>query len=341
MTTKIKLFGPVMLDVAGLELTTEERDVINHPNTGAIILFSRNYENPQQVTQLIENIRTARQGNILIAVDQEGGRVQRFQTGFTRLPPAARYENEPEVAEVAGWLMAAELLAVGIDFSFAPVLDVDCGVSEIIGNRSFSQNAHKATQLASDFRRGMKLAGMAATGKHFPGHGAVALDSHLTLPVDTRDLQALKENDLQPFRQLINEGLEAIMPAHVLYSQIDAQPAGFSTFWMQTILRGELGFDGVIFSDDLSMEGAASIGSFANRATLALNAGCDMVLVCNNPNAAQDVLDSLPIQDNSDRERRLQKMRGQFTGNNLEQLHTSKMWQQAEFLVRDFSKRNS
>lgn len=341
MTTKIKPFGPVMLDVAGLELTAEERDVINHPNTGAIILFSRNYENPQQVTQLIKDIRAARQGEILIAVDQEGGRVQRFQTGFTRLPPAARYANEPEVAEVAGWLMAAELLAVGIDFSFAPVLDVDCGVSEIIGNRSFSQNAQTATQLASDFRRGMNLAGMAATGKHFPGHGAVALDSHLTLPVDTRELNALKESDLQPFRQLINEGLEAIMPAHVLYSQIDAQPAGFSTFWMQTILRGELGFDGVIFSDDLSMEGAASVGSFADRATLALDAGCDMVLVCNNPNAAQDVLDSLPIQDNSDRERRLQKMRGQFTGNHLEQLHTSKMWQQAEFLVRDFSKRNS
>ena len=341
MTTKIKPFGPVMLDVAGLELTAEERDVINHPNTGAVILFSRNYENPQQVTQLIKDIRAARQGDILIAVDQEGGRVQRFQTGFTRLPPAALYENEPEVSEVAGWLMASELLAVGIDFSFAPVLDVDCGVSEIIGNRSFSQNAQKATQLASDFRRGMNLAGMAATGKHFPGHGAVALDSHLTLPVDTRELNALKESDLQPFRQLINEGLEAIMPAHVLYSQIDAQPAGFSTFWMQTILRGELGFDGVIFSDDLSMEGAASVGNFADRATLALDAGCDMVLVCNNPNAAQDVLDSLPIQDNSDRERRLQKMRGQFTGNNLDQLHTSKMWQQAEFLVRDFSKRNS
>lgn len=341
MTTKIKPFGPVMLDVAGLELTAQERDVINHPNTGAVILFSRNYENPQQVTQLIKDIRAARQGDILIAVDQEGGRVQRFQTGFTRLPPAACYQNEPEVSEVAGWLMAAELLAVGIDFSFAPVLDVDCGVSEIIGNRSFSQNAQKATQLASDFRRGMNLAGMAATGKHFPGHGAVALDSHLTLPVDTRELNALKESDLQPFRQLINEGLEAIMPAHVLYSQIDAQPAGFSTFWMQTILRGELGFDGVIFSDDLSMEGAASVGSFADRATLALDAGCDMVLVCNNPNAAQDVLDSLPIQDNSDRERRLQKMRGRFTGNNLDQLHTSKMWQQAEFLVRDFSKRNS
>ncbi len=341
MPTRIQPFGPVMLDVAGLEITAEERDVINHPNTGAVILFSRNYENPQQVTQLIKDIRVARQGDILIAVDQEGGRVQRFQAGFTRLPPASRYENEPEVAEIAGWLMAAELLAVGIDFSFAPVLDVDCGVSEIIGNRSFSQNAHKATQLASDFRRGMKLAGMAATGKHFPGHGAVALDSHLTLPIDTRDLKALKESDLHPFRQLINEGLEAIMPAHVLYSQIDAQPAGFSTFWMQTILRGELGFDGVIFSDDLSMEGAAGVGGFADRATLALNAGCDMVLVCNNPNAAQDVLNSLPIQDNTDRERRLHKMRGHFTGNNLEQLHALKMWQQAEFLVRDFSQRNA
>ncbi len=341
MTTNFKPFGSVMLDVAGLALTPAEREVINHPNTGAVILFSRNYENSQQITQLIKDIRAARQGEILIAVDQEGGRVQRFQTGFTRLPPVAHYENEPEISEIAGWLMAAELLAVGVDFSFAPVLDVDCGVSEIIGNRAFSQNSQKATQLASDFRRGMNLAGMAATGKHFPGHGAVALDSHLTLPVDTRELTALRESDLQPFRQLIHEGLEAIMPAHVLYSQIDAQPAGFSTFWMQTVLRGEFAFDGVIFSDDLSMEGAASVGSFAERAKVALHAGCDMVLVCNNPSAAQDVLNALPIENNANRERRLQKMRGQFTYRTLEQLQASKKWQQAAFLVRDFSQRNS
>ncbi|MDD2865201.1 MAG: beta-N-acetylhexosaminidase [Methylococcales bacterium] len=331
-------FGAVMLDIAGTTLAESEREIINHPNTGAVILFARNYENPQQVTQLIDDIRAARNGEILIAVDQEGGRVQRFQTGFTRLPPAALYENEPEIAEIAGWLMAAELLAVGVDFSFAPVLDVDCGVSTIIGNRAFSQNAAKVTQLASEFQRGMARAGMAATGKHFPGHGAVALDSHLTLPIDERDLAAIRDSDLQPFRTLIQQGLEGIMPAHVLYSQIDAQPAGFSPFWIQTVLREELGFDGVVFSDDLSMEGAASVGNFSERAKIALQAGCDMVLVCNNQAAAVQVLDALPHKNNAERERRLQKMRGRFSMNR-EQLHATKMWQQAAFLVQDFAKR--
>ncbi len=336
-----------MLDIAGKTLADSEREILNHPNVGAVILFARNYENPEQVAALIQSIRAARDGEILIAVDQEGGRVQRFQAGFTRLPPAALYENEPEIAEIAGWLMAAELLAVGVDFSFAPVLDVDCGVSTIIGNRAFSQNAEKVTQLASEFRRGMVRAGMAATGKHFPGHGAVALDSHLTLPIDDRDLDVLRHSDLQPFRQLIAEGLEGIMPAHVLYSQIDVQPAGFSTFWIQTILRDELGFDGVVFSDDLSMEGAASVGDFSKRAQVALQAGCDMVLVCNNPIAAVEVLNSLPIGNNPERERRLQKMRGQFKsplaplfeGGKLEQLKTSAQWKQAAFLVQDFIKR--
>ena len=337
---KDSLFGAVMLDIAGTSLANSEREIINHPNTGAVILFARNYESPEQVADLIKEIRAARNGEILIAVDQEGGRVQRFQNGFTRLPPAALYENEPKIAEVAGWLMAAELLAVGVDFSFAPVLDVDCGVSTIIGNRAFSQNAEKVTQLASDFRHGMTRAGMAATGKHFPGHGAVALDSHLTLPIDERDLDALRNSDLQPFRQLIAEGLEGIMPAHVLYSQIDAQPAGFSKFWIQKILRDELGFDGVVFSDDLSMEGAASVGSFSERAKVALKAGCDMVLVCNNPTAAIEVLNALPIENNSERERRLQKMRGKFSLNR-EQLQANSAWQQAVISVQDFMERHS
>ena len=338
LTNKTQPFGSVMLDITGTTLADTEREIINHPNTGAVILFSRNYESPEQVTDLIQNIRAARNGEILIAVDQEGGRVQRFQNCFTRLPPAVLYENESEISEIAGWLMAAELLAVGVDFSFAPVLDVDCGVSTIIGNRAFSQNAEKVTQLASEFRRGMNRAGMAATGKHFPGHGAVALDSHLTLPIDKRNLVEIRQHDLQPFRQLIAEGLEGIMPAHVLYSQIDSQPAGFSDFWIQQILRQELGFDGVVFSDDLSMEGAASVGNFSQRAEVALNAGCDMVLVCNNPTAAIEVLDFLPIENHPERERRLEKMRGKFTLNR-EQLQASKMWQQAKFLVEDFTKR--
>ncbi len=302
--------GPVMIDVEGFTLTTAEKQKINHPNTGAVILFSRNYSSPEQIEKLITEIRYARNGNILIAVDQEGGRVQRFKTGFTRLPPASSYAESPKLAESAGWLMAAELLAVGVDFSFAPVLDIDCGVSEIIGNRSFSQDSTVATQLASHFRKGMNKAGMAATGKHFPGHGAVALDSHLTLPVDNRDLSAIREKDFQPFKQLITEGLEAIMPAHVVYPKVDSLPAGFSSKWIQNFLRTELNFKGVVFSDDLSMEGAASIGDFTQRAKLAMEAGCDMVLVCNNPTATEEILASIPISTNTLREQRLKSMVG-------------------------------
>lgn len=320
--------GPVMIDIEGQSLSALDREKIAHPNTGALILFSRNFDNPEQITSLIKQIRAARNGTILIAVDQEGGRVQRFQNGFTRLPAASLYSTEPGLAETAGWLMAAELLAVGVDFSFAPVLDVDCGISQIIGNRSFSEQPNLAAQLASEFRNGMKLAGMAATGKHFPGHGSVALDSHLTLPEDSRDLNTIRQHDLIPFQQLINQGLEAIMPAHVVYPLVDKLPAGFSSFWIQTILRQELGFDGAIFSDDLSMEGAASVGNFSERAGLALQAGCDMLLVCNNSSAAEQVLDSLPIQENPNRQRRLAAMAGRFT-TDRQQLQLSQKWQQS------------
>lgn len=334
--TQKQPFGSVMLDVAGLTLTAVEKDMINHPNTGAVILFSRNYQNPNQVSTLISEIRTARQGDILIAVDQEGGRVQRFQTGFTRLPPAAFFAEHPELAFEAGWLMAAELLAVGIDFSFAPVLDIDCGVSEIIGNRSFSSQPELATQLASDFRAGMHTAGMAATGKHFPGHGAVALDSHLTLPIDNRDLETIRAKDLRPFRELIKQGLEAIMPAHVVYPNVAPEAAGFSSFWLQEILRKELGFNGVIFSDDLTMEGAASVGDYPQRAALALAAGCDMVLVCNNPAAAKEVLESLPLVKNPLREQRLETMKGQVYIDKVE-LPKSVYWQKLTAKFTEFA----
>ena len=318
--------GPVMIDLEGPELTALDKEKINHPNTGALILFARNYDNPEQIQALVKAIRAARKGDILIAVDQEGGRVQRFQNGFTRLPPAMAYA-QPELAEAAGWLMAAEVLAVDVDFSFAPVLDIDCGISEIIGNRSFSVDSQQAAELAAAFRKGMRAAGMAATGKHFPGHGAVALDSHLTLPVDPRPLAEIRSKDLTPFKRLIDQGLEAIMPAHVVYPEVDELPAGFSEIWLQEILRGELGFEGAIFSDDLSMEGAAGVGDFLDRARLAQQAGCDMLLVCNNSSAAEQVLDKLPITQDSERERRLQAMlgRGQFDRNTL--FKTDK-WQQ-------------
>ncbi len=331
MTSKLPI-GPIMLDVAGLTLSQDEQEKINHPNTGAVILFSRNYQNPEQVTELINHIRAARNGNILIAVDQEGGRVQRFQQGFTRLPPAACYAEAPELAQSAGWLMAAELLAVGVDFSFAPVLDIDCGVSEIIGNRSFSSEPMLATRLSSLFRKGMNEAGMAATGKHFPGHGAVALDSHLTLPVDERDLDDIRAKDLLPFKQLITEGLEGIMPAHVVYPKVDPNPAGFSPFWIQQMLRNELNFNGTVFSDDLSMEGAASVGDFPERARLAQLAGCDMILVCNNPAAAEQVLDALPITRDPVREQRLNRMQGKPQLNREQLMHTEK-WRQLSTLI--------
>ena len=331
--------GPVMLDVEGLTLAGHEKEKINHPNTGAVILFARNYENPQQITELISTIRAARQGDILIAVDQEGGRVQRFKNGFTRLPPASCYAEAPELAESAGWLMATELLSVGVDFSFAPVLDIDCGVSQIIGDRSFSTDPLLATKLAGLFRKGMNAAGMAATGKHFPGHGAVALDSHLTLPIDNRSLETLRAKDFLPFKQLINEGLEGIMPAHVLYPNIDPNPAGFSSFWIQEILRKELNFNGTVFSDDLSMAGAAFAGDFIERAKLAQQAGCDMLLVCNNPLAAEQVLESLPITEDLIREHRLKRMQGKPVTTNA--FIDSEKWQQTSILINQLIEKHA
>jgi beta-N-acetylhexosaminidase len=331
--------GPVMLDIEGLTLAGHEKEKINHPNTGAIILFSRNYENTQQITELISNIRAARQGDILIAVDQEGGRVQRFKNGFTRLPPASCYAEAPELAESAGWLMATELLSVGVDFSFAPVLDIDCGVSQIIGDRSFSTDPLLATKLAGLFRKGMNAAGMAATGKHFPGHGAVALDSHLTLPIDNRSIETLRAKDFLPFKQLINEGLEGIMPAHVLYPNIDPNPAGFSSFWIQEILRKELNFNGTVFSDDLSMAGAAFAGDFIERAKLAQQAGCDMLLVCNNPLAAEQVLEALPITEDLIREHRLKRMQGKPNTTNA--FIDSEKWQQTSILINQLIEKHA
>ncbi len=335
MTTNSAI-GPIMIDVEGLTLTAHEQEKIRHPNTGAVILFSRNYETPEQLIALIDSIRNARKGPILIAVDQEGGRVQRFRQGFTRLPPAACYRERPELAEAAGWLMASEMLSVGIDFSFAPVLDVDCGISEVIGDRSFSTDPQLAAQLAASFRKGMRSAGMAATGKHFPGHGAVAADSHMALPIDERELNEIRAKDLVPFKLLIEQGLEAVMPAHVVYPAIDDMPAGFSEKWLQNILRRELYFNGAIFSDDLNMEGAAIAGDFSERAELAQQAGCDMLLVCNNPKAAEQVLDSVPIECDPIRAQRLDAMRGKPKLTRT-MLQASNQWQQASQQIAQIS----
>ena len=245
------------------------------------------------------------------AVDHEGGRVQRFRDGFTSLPAAAHfgqvYEQDPNqarhLAEIAGWLMAVELRAVGIDFSFAPVLDVDHGVSEVIGDRAFHSDPAVVTELARAYIKGMHEAGMAATGKHFPGHGCVAADSHTDIPVDEREYNDIYAHDILPFKRLVHQGLAAIMPAHVIYESLDPLPACFSSFWLKTILRERLGFDGLIVSDDLTMAGAAAMGSYVERAQAALEAGCDVLSVCNNREGLLSILDVVekPYDDNFER----------------------------------------
>lgn len=299
-TVHQQALGPVMLNVEGLSLCEEDKTLLRHPAVGGLILFTRNFESRQQLTELVESIRSVRPG-ILIAVDQEGGRVQRLNNdGFTRLPPMQSlrkaYREDAEASLVAaqdlGCLMASEVLALGIDISFAPVLDVDDNFSSIIGDRSFSDQSDEVSALAGAFMQGMNLAGMATTGKHFPGHGAVREDSHLTLPVDPRPFAEVAKRDLAPFKTLLPQ-LDAVMPAHIIFSAVDPQPVGFSRYWLQDCLRQEMGFDGVIFSDDLSMEGAAEAGSYPERAAAALSAGCDMVLVCNERAAAISVCDSL------------------------------------------------
>lgn len=291
--------GALMLDLQGTTLTEHETSLLQHPQVGGVILFARNIDTPAQVAALTAQMREVRPG-LLIAVDQEGGRVQRLKHGFTQLPPMYQLgrlrRRDPalatELAGELGWLLAAEVLAVGIDFSFAPVLDLRTELSAVIGDRGFDDEPDDVITLASAFLRGMREAGMATTGKHFPGHGSVEADSHLELPVDSRELIKICERDLQPFRQCMPL-LDGIMPAHVQYVQADSQCAGFSRFWLQTVLRQELGFDGVIFSDDLDMAAAVQAGSVAQRLAKALDAGCDMVLVCNNREAAKEALEAL------------------------------------------------
>lgn len=289
----------VMIDVDGTQLVDEDKALLRHPAVGGLILFTRNYEDPQQLRYLVQSIRAERP-EILIAVDHEGGRVQRFREGFITLPPMAvlgkHYQEAPQAAlsgaTLVGQLMAAELVDLGIDISFAPVLDVDAGISTIIGDRSFHKDPQVVTLLASAFIDGMQLAGMAATGKHFPGHGSVVADSHLELPVDPRALAEIKAHDMVPFVALADR-LQGIMPAHIVYPEVDTQPAGFSQYWLQTILRQELGFHGIIFSDDLGMEGAAQVGGYAERAEAAFTAGCDMVLACNDRSGQIQVIEWL------------------------------------------------
>jgi len=293
--------GPVMADISGIELTQQEKERLCNPAIGAVILFSRNYESVEQLQDLTMQIHELRDPPLLIAVDHEGGRVQRFRDGFTHLPAMRCYgdifDNDPagalEQCSTAGWLMAAELLELGVDFSFAPIADLDAGLSEVIGDRAFHSSPGIASELSLAFMLGMRKAGMAATAKHFPGHGSVQGDSHHIIPIDDRSFEQLSENDLVPFRVMIASAVEGIMTAHVIYPQMDEQPPTFSHYWLQQVLRQELGYKGLVFSDDLSMAGAKSAGGPLQRAKAAMDAGCDMVLVCNDTPALDEVLDGL------------------------------------------------
>ncbi|ALO46478.1 beta-N-acetylhexosaminidase [Pseudohongiella spirulinae] len=319
--------GVLMLDLMGTTLSREEHDLLQHPQVGGVILFARNIETPAQVCALNAAIRQSRP-EILIAVDQEGGRVQRLRQGFTRLPPQLRlqslFESDAEQAlrlsRDLGWLMASEVLAAGFDFSFAPVLDLHTGRSTVIGDRAFASDIDTLVALASAYMEGMHEAGMATTGKHFPGHGSVEADSHLDLPVDERPLDEILRQDLQPFARCLPL-LDAVMPAHVLYPAADASCAGFSSYWLQQVLREQLGFKGVIFSDDLVMAAAASAGDMPQRVARALTAGCDMLLVCNDRAAALQALQALDKGQVSPSEKLL-SMRGRYQGKDLVSLQT-------------------
>ncbi|MDH5618734.1 MAG: beta-N-acetylhexosaminidase [Gammaproteobacteria bacterium] len=326
--------GPVMLDIEGLSLSPADRDLLREPAVGGVILFARNYESPRQITDLVADIRALRSPPLLVAVDHEGGRVQRFRDGFTPIPPMRRigreYDRDPEAglqaARDAGWMIASELRAAGVDLCFAPCVDLDWGISEIIGDRSFHRKAEVVADLANAFSRGLRSGGMAAVAKHFPGHGAVIADSHLRLPVDRRDY-GLVLDDMRPYERLINtSAIAGVMLAHIVYEQIDANPAGFSEYWIQRELRSRLGFGGAVFCDDLSMKATYDYGSMAERARLALSAGCDMILVCNDRDAAHEAVDALNEYSNPLSLVRLARLHG--TGQLLrETVLASEEWQ--------------
>jgi beta-N-acetylhexosaminidase len=328
--------GPIMLDIDELALSPADRSILREPAVGGVILFSRNYESPHQLADLVAEIRALRSPPLLIAVDHEGGRVQRFREGFSRIPPMRQlghyYDRDPiqamQLVRTTGWLIGSELRAVGIDLCFAPCVDLDWGVSDVIGDRAFHKKPNIVVELANEFCIGLRSAGMASVAKHFPGHGAVVADSHEKLPVDRRSYSDVLE-DIQPYEKLINRRqIAAVMMSHVVYLETDPLPAGFSANWIQRELRSQLRFDGAVFCDDLSMQATASFGSIVERARLALQAGCDMVPICNDRTAAKRAVAALADYSNPLSLVRLARLHG--TESVLrETLLASEKWQAA------------
>ncbi len=331
--------GPLMVDVAGLELTPEDREILRHPLVGSVILFTRNYASSDQLRRLVADIHAARNPALIVAVDQEGGRVQRFRPEFSLLPPPRRIGHAYDLdarqgltlARSMGWLMAAELRAHGVDLSFAPCVDLDYGVSEVIGDRAFHSKPAVVADLALAYVAGMKDAGMAATAKHFPGHGAVIADSHKSLPVDRRGWNQLGD-DLLPYRRLIANGLPGVMVAHVLFPAVAPEPASLSRRWVQNALREELRFEGAVFTDDLSMGGAAEYGDIVARASAALEAGCDVLPVCNDRPSVTKLLDGLRFEPQPSSHLRLVRMRGKAAPER-EELHAGDAWRASQELL--------
>ncbi len=338
--------GPLMIDVQGTELDAEDRQMLLHPLVGSVILFTRNFASIEQLSRLVSEIQALRSPQLLIAVDHEGGRVQRFRKDFTVLPPMGLIGRQYDIdanaarrlAHQCGWLMAAELRAVGIDFSFAPVVDLDFGVSTVIGNRAFHRDPRVVGELAISFAGGMRQAGMVATAKHYPGHGAVVADSHVALPIDRRPYVDLVD-DLYPFQRLIDNHVPAVMAAHVVFPDVDDLPASFSSRWIKGELRQRMGFNGAVFTDDLNMEGASIIGGMTERVVAALAASCDVLPICNNRRGVVEVLDRLTDPIDPVSHARLARLRGEGGSPNRDELLSSELWKDCEKAVAQVRER--
>lgn len=331
--------GPLVLDIEGTVLNESDIRRISDPLVGMVILFTRNYENREQLTRLCKHIHSVKP-DILIAVDHEGGRVQRFREGFTQIPAMQKLgelfktqsENALLAAMACGYVMAAELRACGVDMTFAPCLDVDFGRSQIIGERAFSSDPSVITQLALALVQGFRLAGMSNCGKHFPGHGFVKADSHLELPEDERSYEALEATDLKPYIWM-GQALDSVMAAHVLYPEADSKPAGFSSYWLQTVLRDTLHFTGAVFSDDLSMKGAVGEGDVTQRAHAALKAGCDMLILCNDLEASDSLLKTLQFEDTPQRQERVKRLMPKGEALQWDALVNSALYKRSKALI--------